>query len=338
VVEGDDYITVAEAADGVDISGSAQAGSDITVTWSNLQPRSVNVPSSGLWSINYLASDLPAPGTTDVSVVASVSNLSSSPTVRSVSIQNPPPTGLVSVLPLGDSTTKGDEQDEDLGMTCPGGVSHRSYRGALQTLMSNAGYTFDFSGPVSNIPASGGSDGDHAGYGGAMINSFTASDPVSTACLNQSTTPTPDGNSQGNIVDRLDGILTAGVDPDIIVVAAGWNSLNCDTATDTSANQMSTLVSELVSRRPNAKLLLTTITPRQGETEAQTATAMPAHAALNQRIRALAAGSSNIFLADIATLPLNSNDYRDSIHWCQSAADQIAQVLFDRIDNDIDLP
>lgn len=331
-------MTVNEAADGVVITGTAQAGSDITVTWSNLPARSSGVAQSGQWSISYLNSELPSAGTADVTAVASVDGLAGQPTVRSVTIQNPPPIGLT-VLPLGDSTTKGDEQDEDLSQTCPSGGSHRSYRGALQSLMTNAGYSgFDFIGPKSNSPASGGTDANHAGYGGAMIAPFTGSDPVTVACREQSTMPTPDGNSNGNLIDRLDGIFTSGVNPDVIVVAAGWNSLNCDTTTGSSADQMSTLVGQLTTRRPNAKILLTTITPRQGETEAQTGAAMPAYSLLNQRIRQLASGNSNVYLADIATLPFSSTDFRDSIHWCQSAADPIAQTLFDRIDNDINLP
>lgn len=60
-------------------------------------------------------------------------------------------------MPLGDSLTSGN---------FPGRV--HSYRGYLETLLREAGYSFDFVGTQSR-PAHGGTDPDHEGHSGYTI-------------------------------------------------------------------------------------------------------------------------------------------------------------------------
>jgi hypothetical protein len=335
VVEGDDRVSAPEAADGVDITGTAEPGSAVTANWSNLAARSANVAADGSWTISFLANELPGFGPADLSVVATANSLTGDPAVRTVTMENTPPASAISVLAFGDSLTKGDEQNEN---TMPPQTSFRSYRGTFQTLLTNAGYQFDIVGPQSNVPDAGGSDPDHAGYGGAMITAFTASDPVSAQCLTDSQTPTVDGGSNGNMADRVNSVLASTGTPDLVIVASlGWNSLFCD-PTSVSADQMSALMTQLTTALPNTQFLIGTVTPTQGQTETQTNASASGYENLNTRIRQIAAGDNRIYLADLAAISFESSDYFDSIHWLQPAADKVAQELVNRITSEISFP
>lgn len=327
IVEGDDIVSIGEAADGVVITGSAEPGVTVNVSWSASAKQAV-ADSAGGWWVQYAQGELPPNGSSTVSAFTSNNGLSSGPTQRQVSMRTSPPATSLNILAIGDSMTKGDEDNDNPAM-CVGGGSYRTWRGTLQTELTSAGYTFDFSGPKQTTPASGGSDPDHAGYGGATIDAF----PVGHSCRTLSTTPTSDGNGNGNLVDRLNEILPGSNSPDLIIVSGlGWNSINCDATSSTPADQFTTFVNELTSRRPNAKILLATVPPQQGQTEAQTTAAKASYGLLNTRIRDTAAANNQIFLADVAAeSSFTSAEYYDSIHHCQPAADKVADKLMERV-------
>ncbi|MEP1963591.1 beta strand repeat-containing protein [Tateyamaria sp.] len=67
-IEGDGIINAAEAADGVTLTGTAQAGSSVEVTFNGIT-RSATVSADGSWTVDYLASELPT-GETDVAITA----------------------------------------------------------------------------------------------------------------------------------------------------------------------------------------------------------------------------------------------------------------------------
>lgn len=58
-IEGDDVINGAEAADGVVLSGTVEAGSSVEVTFAG-STRTVTAGDNGIWSLTYAASDIPA--------------------------------------------------------------------------------------------------------------------------------------------------------------------------------------------------------------------------------------------------------------------------------------
>ncbi len=94
-VTGDDVVSVAEKNQGFEISGTVTPGDGtITVNWQGTA-RTVNVSanSPGLpwtWSLRYVATQVPAPGRTTVSVTLTRGGVSSAPTNRAVTIEAPP--------------------------------------------------------------------------------------------------------------------------------------------------------------------------------------------------------------------------------------------------------
>lgn len=349
-VESDDIVSVAEAGDGVTLSGQSEPNTLVSVNWSGAA-KQISSAANGSWSVAYAQGELPAAGTTLVSVTASNENGTSPAAQRQVVIESAP-TGPVKMMALGDSMLRGDESDT-AGLSCTSvfpNTSWRSFRGNLQQRLTNAGYSQEWLGTLSLTPASGGTDPDHEGYQGAFIGPIAPGDAVrgtpaeQAACRSRSTTPTSDGTGNGNLLDRLPSILGSGINPDVIVFFGGWNSVYCDSASNavdssTSADQMTALVDEIQARKPNAKLVLTTLTPQRGDTQAQTSATIGGYAQLNQRIRDLAAARANVYLVDAASLTLGDPEYWDIIHWCQPAADKVGQAIFDVIQaNDLMQP
>ncbi|MEZ5740985.1 MAG: GDSL-type esterase/lipase family protein [Burkholderiaceae bacterium] len=343
-VEGDNIVTVLEKSDGVILSGLAEPGSFVQANWQGLI-RLVTAAANGAWSISILSQEVPVAGATTLTVIATNSAGDSPPTTRTITVQSPP-AGPTKIMALGDSMLKGDENDTS-GNQCTAqfpATSWRSFRGQLQQQLTNAGYTYDFIGSRSLTPASGGTDPDHEGYSGLFVGPINAGDAVrdpdpanAQSCRDRSTTPTSDGSGNGNLIDRLPGIFTTGVDPDLIVYFAGWNSVYCDgattpTDTSTTAAKMNQLVASLQALRPNARILLTTLTPQNGQTESQTNASIPGYQQYNQAIRSLAANNANVYLADLASnVSIDPSEYWDIIHWCQPAATKMATEIYNVI-------
>jgi lysophospholipase L1-like esterase len=191
--------------------------------------------------------------------------------------------------------TAGDEANVD------GPNSYRSYRGAIQPLMTGAGYTVDYIGTRSTVPAVGG-DPDHDGYGGAR---FSTSD--------------------NNFADRLPAIVAAAGALNAIVIFIGWNDIYGEP--EGIADRWTAFVQSVRASVPGVPLVLCTISPQRGETEAQTNANVPGYSALNTRIRATPATVANTRVADLAAGGFVSADYKDAIHFLQAGADRAAAII-----------
>ena len=194
-------------------------------------------------------------------------------------------------------------------------TSFRSSRGALHQLLQAAGHDTDFVGTLSLRPAIGG-DPDHNGYGGAQLGP---------------------GGSSNNIHDRLDGILAAVGDVDVVVLAMGWNSAYQEPSY--AASKYEGLVRKLMTLRPSATIVLATLSPQRAETEQQTNLQLSGYRELNARARQLAnaSPSDKLILADLAATRFSADEYWDVIHWLQPGADKAARVIFDALTANSDI-
>ena len=222
--------------------------------------------------------------------------LDSVPTPPVTVAPNPLLARTARILPLGDSMTVGHEDDP---------TRFRAYRGSLFQMLAAAGYRTDFVGTQQMMPATGG-DPDHDGYGGAWIGP---------------------GGSGWNLTDMLPRIMPA-VDPDIIILALGWNSVYNEPAV--AGAKYRDFVNRIMAAKPNAHIVVATLSPQQGQTEAQTNAAVPGYQAFNTVARSMASASSTdrIYLADYAAAGFPASEYFDVIHWLQPGADRAARVLY----------
>jgi len=69
-VAGNDVVNSSEAAAGVTVSGTAEAGSSVAVTWGDGNTQTATADGDGNWSVAFASDKVPADGTTTISAVA----------------------------------------------------------------------------------------------------------------------------------------------------------------------------------------------------------------------------------------------------------------------------
>ncbi len=130
-------------------------------------------------------------------------------------------TPLVRIMPLGDSLTS--------GYTLPVSSILSGYRDRLYTLLADAGYNVDFVGTQIDTQNPALPDPDHEGHGGYRI------DEIGTS---------------------IQGWLTAGDDPDLILLLIGTNDIWQDNDTAGAPGRLENLVAQIYTLSPNAKILV----------------------------------------------------------------------------------
>ncbi|MCO5118049.1 MAG: Ig-like domain-containing protein [Burkholderiaceae bacterium] len=68
-VAGDDIVNQGEETNGVEVSGTAEAGSTVSVTWGGVT-KTATAGEDGSWSVTFAAAELPADGATTISATA----------------------------------------------------------------------------------------------------------------------------------------------------------------------------------------------------------------------------------------------------------------------------
>jgi hypothetical protein len=251
-------------------------------------------------SLAPVAAPAPSPAPVAAPAPGPTATPTPTPAPTPASAPNPLLTRRIKVWCVGDSLTTGQE-------LTPNGF--RSYRGRLYLQLIAAGYDVEFVGSQFQTPAVGG-DPDHDSYGNALLG--------------------PGGTP--NIYDRLPALMSS-ADPDIVVLAMGWASAYIET--ELAGGKYRGLAELILQLKPSVHLVVATLTPARGETEAQTSDDVQGYRDVNAAARQLAAASTTgkVHLADLAPLQLDAAQYWDVIHLFQPNADLMAGVLFNTIVN-----
>lgn len=225
-VEGDNQINAAEAADGIQIVGQAQANTTINVLWEGVA-RTTTANGSGFWSVNY--AQAPTQGNTSVRATATNANgLSSGEAVASVFVDTLAP-ATPSINPIeGDGSVTFPENVDGIQITGNGEAGSNirvSWAGVVQTAQANpAGnwaVTFD------RAPTQGQSTvevvaqdaaGNTSASANATVNVNTAQ-PPSAPTINQ---VADDGIV--NIAEAAAGVRLSGTAPGGAQVLVSWGT------------------------------------------------------------------------------------------------------------------
>lgn len=213
------------------------------------------------------------------------------------------------IMPLGDSLTSGNY---------PGRV--HSYRGYLEGLLREAGYSFDFIGTQSRL-AHGGADLDHEGHSG-----FTIGPDDARFCEECST---------ANLYDHLEEYLQT--EPDIILLLIGINDLlPLDVRPvnpEEASGKLAALVERFLELRPEAHIFLASLAPVNYRDE----TRWSAYQQVNQKAEAVAAADpgDRIYFVDANRILEHTldpeTDFADGIHLAEGGARKLAEVWFDAL-------
>src|SRR5438445_5580344 len=195
----------------------------------------------------------------------------------------PPP---VRILPLGDSIT--------YGYPVPGG-----YRLPLYLLLTNAGYTVNFTGTQTDNGAADLPDPDHEGHPGWTIRGINAIAP---------------------------DVLASTDDPDVILLLIGVNDYNQNDDIANAHTRLQGLVENLATNRPYAKiivanLLATTLQPQDAEIQTTFNPFVPMIASNEQSM------GRQVYFDDLRSA-LTTNDLVDGLHPNQTGYNKMATNWF----------
>ncbi len=91
IVEGDDIVDLAEATDDVEVSGTSEPSTTVTVTWGS-EVRTVTTAADGTWTATFTAAQLPADGAGEIIAVATDSQgVESTAATRAVTVDQTAP-------------------------------------------------------------------------------------------------------------------------------------------------------------------------------------------------------------------------------------------------------
>ncbi|MEO8615552.1 MAG: Ig-like domain-containing protein, partial [Luteolibacter sp.] len=196
-------------------------------------------------------------------------------------------------MPLGDSITLG---------CCSGTTTEGGYRTRLYSLLASAGYNVDFVGTQKDLNNPALPDGDHEGHGGVGINTIRSS---------------------------IAGWLKVNEDPDVILLHIGTNDFSSHDSLTTIQDSLRGLISDLVSARPHAKIILSSLILRTDDsfTEAQ-------QNAYNQSLAGIISEQVSLghpfSLVDMNGV-LEPSDLNDGIHPTLAGYDKMADAWFSAI-------
>jgi len=159
-VSSDNIVTGEEAQSNVVVTGVATAGATVTVKWANVE-KSTSADSGGNWSVSYTPNELPQPGRTTVSAVASNASGASQSFEQIVEVRAPvapPPDTPTIAAVTGDNIVSQAEASDDITISGSGspGVSLEVNWGQFEkSTSSDSGGGWSVSFSPNEIPPPG---------------------------------------------------------------------------------------------------------------------------------------------------------------------------------------
>ncbi len=237
-VEGDNNITLAEAADGIQVTGRGEAGSTVRVNWAG-QSRDATVNGNGNWGVTF--GDAPTQGQSVIEVAARDAAGNQSGTASQTVTANtlpPPPAPTISVVE-GDNQINAAEAADGVQL------SGRSQAGSTVNLLWNGVSTSAqadgngfWSATFNQVPTQGSSTITAT----ATNSSQTASEQTSiqvTADTNPPATPTfnpVEGDNSITLTEAANGIQVTGRGEAGTTVRVNWAGASQDATVDGNGN------------------------------------------------------------------------------------------------------
>ena len=224
-VAGDNVVSAAEAAAGVAVSGTAEAGSTVAVTWGSTT-KTATADASGAWSVNFASGEVPADGNTTISATArdAAGNTSTAGTLAvvvdtSVADTTPPDAPVVAAV-AGDNVVNAAEAAAGVavsGTAEAGSTVAVTWGSTTKTATADGAGAWSVDFATGEVPA----DGD-------TTISATATDAAGNASTAGSRPVTIDATAPGAPT------AVAGVDGSVSGVAEAGSTVTMGAATATA--------------------------------------------------------------------------------------------------------
>ncbi|GMV02431.1 MAG: hypothetical protein KJZ98_13465 [Burkholderiaceae bacterium] len=157
-VAGDNAVNATEHAAGVAVTGTAEAGSTVTVTW-GAASKTATADASGNWSVNFATGEVPADGNTTISATArdAAGNTSVAGT-RAVTVDTAVPTAPAVDAVAGDNIVNAAERTAGVAVTGDaeaGSTVTVTWGAASKTATADASGNWSVNFATGEVPADG---------------------------------------------------------------------------------------------------------------------------------------------------------------------------------------
>lgn len=241
-IAADDIVTSAERGNGVTVSGAAEAGSKVRVTWGGAS-REVTASSTGTWTTGFDPAELPANGDFAVSAVATdtAGNMSSA-AARVVAVSDASASTPVIAAVTTDNIVNNAEKTTGVrvnGVAPPSSTVTLSWGDVTKTITSTASGNWTASFAASEIPA----DGDRLltatvnGVTGTRLVKIDTTAPAAPTLFNVAT------NNIINAAEKEAGIVVAGSAGASDIITLTWGGVTKTAVADTNGAWSTTFAS-----------------------------------------------------------------------------------------------
>ncbi len=193
------------------------------------------------------------------------------------------------ILPLGDSLTSGT-------------TTQGAYRNKLYTLLTAVGYNVDFVGTQTDVSNPTLPDRDHQGMGGFRIDQIRAG---------------------------LSYWLSKTEDPDVVLLMIGTNDFFADSTVAEAQNRLDSLVTEIATKRPFAKIIVANLLIRTDSASAE-ALQSSFNATIPGIVSNQAALGRQVSFVDMHSV-LVPADLAEGVHPTSSGFEKVADAWFPAI-------
>lgn len=231
-VAGDDVVNAAEAAGGIELTGTAQAGNSVSVTWNGVT-KAATVAAGGAWTVTYATADIPAgeyASTVTVTSTDAAGNIATA--TRDVAVDTVPHPLTIDPV-TADGMVNGAEAAAGFqitGESTPGATITVTIGGETRTATVGAGGTWAITyGPGQLTPGEyeatiSASTVDAAGNPSSTTRVMT----VDTTTFVNLDTPVA-GNNIVNATEAADGVALSGTAQPGATVSVSWNGVTVAT-------------------------------------------------------------------------------------------------------------
>ena len=212
----------------------------------------------------------------------------------------------VTILPLGDSNTRGFPNQSTIG----------GYRNELWRQLSGTyGFNIDFVGQAQSGPAD--IDPDHEGRGGLTIDELT--DNVNqTRGSNRPSAP---------VLTTIENTLTVNGVPDVVLLMAGTNDILQGDTVNNALAELGTLVDRITAFAPDTQVLVGSIIPNFSNTGREAKTVEFSSRVESEIVTPRANQGDNVQFVDIFNAPLTASHFvKDGIHLTTGGYNVLAEV------------
>ena len=241
-IEGDDRVTQAERADGVAVSGSAEAGAQIEVSWGGTTLRT-EANASGQWSVNFSAAQVPGVSggaATSVPVTARATDAAGNPgSTASRPVTLDPPYAAPTINPVeGDDRVSAAERADGVvlsGTVQAGAPGVTVTWGGFSQTVTPTGTTWQVTVPAAQVPADG----------ATSVSAAVAAPgaPATARPVTVDTTPPAaptiaaiEGDNRVTVAEAADGVTISGRSEANASIEVTWGTTTRSTTADASGN------------------------------------------------------------------------------------------------------